>query len=140
MHASDLFRFQVSETSDDGAMQTLKGLGFAGEELTGVHRVMPFGVASNAPVGSHAFAIAMRGQRSLVAAIGLEHPDYRLRNREIGSTAIYDMHGNVVSLVQKSLRIVHAEQIELACGSGSITMTKDGRMTFKASGVDWQQA
>ncbi|SEQ48278.1 Bacteriophage Mu Gp45 protein [Faunimonas pinastri] len=140
MHAADLFRFQVSETQDDGAMQTLKGLGYASEELTGVHRVMPFGLASFAPAGSHALAVAMRGQRSLVAALGLEHPDYRLRNRETGSTAIYDMHGNVVSLVQQSLRIVHAEQIALVCGSASIVITKDGKMAFTASGVDWQQA
>ena len=89
-----LFRFENSETDDDGDLQTVKGMGYAGEELSGVHRVMPFGISSHAPAGSHAIGIAGRGERSLVAALGLEHPDYRPKKQSAGNTTIYDQSGN----------------------------------------------
>lgn len=108
-----IFRLEGEETDDSGDLQTLKALGYAGEELTGVHRVMPFGLHSHAPKGSHSLAIAARGQRTLVAALGLEDPQHRPKNRELGSTAIYDANGSIVSLVQANIRIVHAKEIHL---------------------------
>ena len=96
-----LFRFENSETDDDGDLQTVKGMGYAGEEFTGVHRVMPFGISSHAPAGSHAIGIAGRGERSLVAALGLEHPDYRPKKQKAGNTTIYDQSGNVSRFLGK---------------------------------------
>ncbi len=89
-----IFRFEASETDDTGDLQTLKGTGYAGEELTQVHRVMPHGIASNAPAGSHAIAVASRGERTLVAALGLESPEHRPKNTVAGGTTIYDAGGN----------------------------------------------
>ena len=95
--STDIFRFEHSEVDDTGDLQTLKGTGYAGESFEDVHRVMPFGLASNAPAGSHAIAVASRGERSLVAALGLEHPDYRQKNLKSGQAAVYDQKGNVTS-------------------------------------------
>lgn len=93
---TSIFRFEGASTDDSGDLQTLKGYGYAGEELIGVHRVMPFGLGSNAPAGSHALALAARGQRTLVAALGLEMPAARQKNLPAGTAVLYDASGNVV--------------------------------------------
>lgn len=92
----DLFRFEVAALDDAGDMQTLRGHGFAGEELAQVHRAMPFGLASHPPAGSHGLALALQGRRDLVAVLGLEHPQYRQRNLPAGQAALYDSAGNVI--------------------------------------------
>jgi phage gp45-like len=122
----DLFRFQLDETDDSGALQGLKGRGVAGEELANVHRVQPFGFHSNAPKQSHGIALALHGQRDLVVALGLESPEHRPKNRELGSTAIYDAHGNIVSLVQANMRIVHATAIRLEAGGATLVLSAGG--------------
>ena len=96
---TSIFRFEGASTDDTGDLQTLKGHGYAGEELVGVHRVMPFGLSSHAPAGSHSLALAARGQRTLVAALGLEHPQYRQKNLKEGQSAIYDSAGNATRLL-----------------------------------------
>lgn len=95
----DIFRLEGTQTDDAGDLQTLTGYGYAGEELKGVHRVMPFGLASYAPGGSHALALAARGERTLVAALGLEHPTYRQKNLKQGQTLLYDQSGNASRLL-----------------------------------------
>lgn len=122
----DLFRFALEETDDGGDLQRVKGAGLAGEQLTGVHRVQPFGFHSNAPAGSHGIGLALHGKRDLVTLLGAEHPQYRPRSREVGSTAIYDMHGNIISLVQAEARFVHAQKVVLVVGGVSMEITADG--------------
>ena len=97
--STHLFRMEGVETDDGGDLQTLDALGYASEELVGVHRVMPFGLSSHAPVGSHSLGIASRGERTLVAALGLEHPQYRQRNLKQGQTVLYDQSGNATRLL-----------------------------------------
>jgi len=112
--ALDLFRAELGDTDDAGELQLAKTLlGYAGEEFTRVHRVSPFGFTSHAPAGSHGIGLALRGMRDLVVALGLEHPQYRPRNRAVGTTAIYDQWGNIVSLVEAEIRIVHTAKIHL---------------------------
>ena len=95
----DIFRFEGASTDDSGGLQTLKGYGYANEELASVHRVMPFGLSSHAPAGSHALALAARGERTLVAALGLEHEAYRQKNLKEGQVALYDQSGNATRLL-----------------------------------------
>jgi phage gp45-like len=115
----DLFRAELSDAIDDsGDLQLLKKmLGYDGEELTQVHRVQTFGFHSMPPVGSHGIGLALRGMRDLVVALGMEHPEKRPKNRDPGSTAIYDQWGNIVSLVEKEIRIVNATKITLKAPS-----------------------
>lgn len=91
-----LFRFEHEETDDSGDQQFLKGKGVAGEELTGVHRVMPFGFASHAPKGAHSLAVAAHGQRDLVVALGVEDAATRQKNLPQGTGKLYDAQGNVI--------------------------------------------
>lgn len=114
MSGLDLFRAELGDTDDAGDLQLAKTLlGYAGEEFTRVHRVQPFGFHGHAPRGSHGVGLALRGMRDLVVALGCEHPQHRPKNRAVGTTAIYDMWGNIVSLVEAEIRVVHATKIHL---------------------------
>ena len=112
-----LFRVEHVDADDTGDLQTTTLLGPMGETLKKVHRVQPFGFHSNVPKGAHGMALQFGGGpdggRLLNAVLGLEHQDYRPRKREVGSTALYDQNGSLVSLVMKEVRIVHAKSITL---------------------------
>ncbi|WP_164919712.1 phage baseplate assembly protein domain-containing protein [Hansschlegelia zhihuaiae] len=113
-----LFRVALDETDDSGDQQTATLLGPAGETLKQVHRVQPFGFHSSPPKGSHGVGLQFGGGpdggRLLAAALGLESPAHRPKDRPVGSTIIYDMHGNAVSLVQAELRIVGVSRAVIA--------------------------
>ena len=103
-----LFRARHVETDDSGDLQTINMRGLPREFLEKVHRIQPFGFHSNIPVGSHGFGLQFGGadgSRLLNAFLGGEHPDFRPRKRDVGSTALYDANGNLISLVQKELRV-----------------------------------
>lgn len=113
-----MFRAEHVEADDSGDLQTLTLLGSSGETLKKVHRVQPFGFHSNVPKGSHGFGLQFGGGsdggRLLNAYLGGEHPDHRPRKRDVGTSALYDANGNIVSLVSKELRVTgkHATVIE----------------------------
>ena len=133
-----MFRAEHVEADDSGDLQTTTLLGPSGETLKKVHRVQPFGFHSNIPKGSHGFGLQFGGGpdggRLLNAYLGGEHEKYRPRNRDVGSAAIYDMHGSIVSLVEKEMRIVHAKQHVHVVGDCTMTQTKDG-FAFKGGQV-----
>lgn len=94
-----LFRVELGETDDKGALQTAKATGYDGEELVGAHAIRQHGLASHAPKGSHGFGLAGSGERSLVALIGLEHQDKRPRDLAEGNTVLYDAKGNATRML-----------------------------------------
>ncbi len=112
-----IFRGAVQETDDDGDLQTVRLLGPRGEELTKVHRPMPFGLASHAPVGSHGIGLAAHGERELAVLLGAEHADKRPRKQAAGETTIYNGHGQAVSIVKNAVRIAGGETITLTAGT-----------------------
>ena len=126
-----IFRFESTETDDRGDQQLLKGYGLHGEELADVHRVMPFGLASNAPQGSHAIGLAAMGRRSQVVALGLEHQQHRPKNLQPGEVSLYDMHGNVISVVQQKMRYVHSADQQFVVG-GMMVRVRPGRVDLGA--------
>ncbi|MEE7460693.1 hypothetical protein MFUR16E_04765 [Methylobacterium fujisawaense] len=138
MHAlGRLFRAQHAETDDEGDLQTVTLYGQHGETLKRVHRVQPFGFHSSVPVGSHGMGLQFGyGGRTLNAFLGGEHKDYRPRKREIGSTALYDQNENLISLVQKELRvtgkratIIEAkDQTTVRLTDGTEVVLKDGKV------------
>ncbi len=112
-----MFRASLKEANDAGDQQTVTLLGPTGEQIKEVHRVQPFGFHSNAPAGSHGigaqFGGGPNGGRLLAAVFGMESAAHRPKGREVGSTALYDQNGNMVSLVQAEVRIVGAKKIVL---------------------------
>ena len=124
-HDHDVFRFQLGATDDKGDLQTVSGRGHAGEELEGVHRVQHFGFHSNAPLGSHGIGLAPRGNRDLAVMLGIEHAGSRQRNTPVGSTAIYDANGGILSIVNKAFRVV-GDSCTLVFGGSTFTFNGDG--------------
>ena len=127
----DLFRFEVTGTTDDGDQQLLAGRGLPGEEFVKVARLMPHGLASHAPKGSHGLGVAVNGRRDEVLAIGLEQSGARQRNLPEGGTALYDASGNVLkfigtradidtgarpSTIKTGLFTAEASEVVLKCG------------------------
>lgn len=125
-----IFRGLLDETDDKGDQQFIKMLGPAGETLSEVHRVQPFGFHSNAPKGSHGvglqFGGGADGGRTLNMALGFEHKQYRPKNRDVGSTAIYDQHGSIISLVENEIRMVHAKKQTSVVGGVTLEHTPEG--------------
>jgi phage gp45-like len=107
------FRALIEATDDSGQLQLADALGYAGESFAGVHRVQPFGFHSNPPAGAHAVGVPLRGLRGLLALLGGEVPQFRPTGRAVGTTALYDAYGSLVSLVESECRVVHATAIHL---------------------------
>jgi len=135
-----LFRVEHVDTNDEGDLQTSTLLGPQGETLKRVPRVMPFGLHSSVPSGSHGMALQFgAGGRTLKAVLGLEHQDHRPRKREVGSTALYDANGNTISLVQSELRwtgkkasvIESGDTVTVSVGALKIIVSK-GRIDLGA--------
>lgn len=122
----DIFRFELAETVDDGDQQLVRGQGLPGEELVRVSRVLPHGLASNAPVGSHGIGLAVNGRRDEVAVIGLEQAGKRQRNLPAGGTALYDASGNVLKFI--------GDRADMDTGSRPFTV-KTGLFTVEASEI-----
>ncbi|UDL95512.1 phage baseplate assembly protein [Lichenihabitans sp. PAMC28606] len=91
---TSLFRIEHIKSDDTGEIQTVDAYGHANETLEGIIRTQPHGFTSNPPVGSHGIGLALRGIRTLAVALGLEHPDKRIKNLKPGQTAVYDDQGN----------------------------------------------
>lgn len=125
----DSFRFELTETADDGEQQMLSGKGLPGEELVKVSRVMPHGFASNAPAGSHGLGVAVNGRRDEVVVLGLEASTHRPRNLPAGASAIY----NAFAIVWKFL----AGKVDLDHGGKNHHARAVGKYKVEAS--DWIQ-
>lgn len=130
-----LFRATHLRTDDSGDLQTIDLRGLPREMQEAVHRVQPFGLHSSIPQGSHGFGLQFGGadgSRLLSAFLGGEHPDYRPRNRDVGSTALYDANNNLISLVQKELRVTgkQATVIESA-GQTTVQLTDGTQIVLK---------
>lgn len=122
----DLFRFEVTGTADEGDQQLVAGRGLPGEEFVKVARLMPHGLSSHAPPGSHGLGLAVNGRRDEVVAIGLEQASARQRNLPEGGTVLYDAAGNFLKLV--------GSRADLDTGSRPFTI-KTGLFTIEADEV-----
>lgn len=113
MFDSNLTRMELDGTVDHRrGQQFVDGKGFAGDAFERVHRVEPHGFASWPIKGGIATLLSSRGNRDSAYAFGGENPALRPALKQ-GGTAIYDHLGNIVSIVEDEMRIVHAKRIHL---------------------------
>lgn len=112
-----LTRFELDGTVEhkDG-QQFINGKGFSGDGFERVHRPEPHGFASHPVKGGIGVALSARGNRDSAYVLGGENPKLR-PDIAMGGTAIYDHTGNIVSVVQADLRIVHSAVIHLVAPS-----------------------
>ena len=135
MSRTHLFRAELSQTKDDGELQTGTGLGYAGEEVADVHIVRQHGLASHAPKGSHGIGIAGSGERSLVAFLGMEHQDKRPRNLAEGQTVLYDATGNATRMLGDDGIWHDAGSRPQKMAGKTITLTGTDRVVVQVGGT-----
>lgn len=126
-----ILRGKIQETHDDGETQLITASGMKGQRFSKVGRNLPFGFSSHAPAGSIGHFLAANGRPDQVWALGFEHPEHRPRNLGAGFTAIYNSHGDIVSLVEQEIRIVTGKVV-FTCDleiTGNITHTGNYNQT-----------
>ena len=113
MFDGHLTRFDFDGTVEhkDG-QQFINGKGFASDSFERVHRPEPHGFASHPVKGGIGVALSARGNRDSAYVLGGENPKLRPQVA-MGGTAIYDHTGNIVSVVQAQMRMVHATRIHI---------------------------
>lgn len=130
---TQILRARLIETHDDDEFQRLTFQGLRGQRPSKVGRSLPFGFTSHAPPGSIGHLINVAGRADQMWALGFEHPDHRPRDLAQGVSAIYNAHGDIISLVENKVRYVSATHEFV----GNIVITGDITMTgnFTQTGV-----
>lgn len=123
----DIFRFELTDTADEGDQQILAGKGLPGEEFAKVARVQPFGFASAVPDGAHGLGVAVNGRRDEVAVLGLEVPAKRPRNLPKGVSAVYNAFGILWRLLSTKADLDHGGKDHHARNVGK----------YKVEAADW---
>nr|WP_295465189.1 phage baseplate assembly protein [Mesorhizobium sp.] len=112
-----LTRFELGgKVEHKDGQQFVDGKGFAGDEFERFHRPEPHGFASHPVKGGIGIALSARGNRDSAYVLGGENPKLR-PDVAMGGAAIYDHTGNIVSVVQANMRLVHATVIHLIAPS-----------------------
>lgn len=113
MFDGNLTRFELDGTVEHReGQQFVNGKGFTGDSFERVHRIEPHGFASNPVKGGIGVAMSARGNRDSAYLFGGENPVMR-PDIATGGAAIYDHTGNIVSVVQKDMRIVHSAKVHI---------------------------
>lgn len=131
----DLFRFEVTDTADDGDQQILSGRGQPGEEFVKVARVQPFGFAGNVPDGAHGLGVAVNGRRDEVAVLGLEAPAHRPRNLPKGVSAFYNAFGMLWRLLTDKADLDHGGKNHHARNVARYKVEASGWVQFDSGAV-----
>ena len=123
-----LRRASIVSSDDSGVQQLLALSGLASDLPKKIVHVQPFGFASNPPVGGEGLIVCPGGRSDRAMFLGGEHPDHRPKATPSGGTIIYDANGNMISIVQQNIRIVHATQISIEAPQvivkGALTVTE----------------
>lgn len=109
-----LVRARLTGLDDAGALQRASAVGLAGTRYTDVLRLQPFGFSSTPPDGSVGWLMHQSGNYERALALGFEHPDHRPAGLSRGGTRIYDASGQVISIVERSIRIVGGDLVHVS--------------------------
>lgn len=135
-----LRRATVLDVDDSGSQQLVHMRGLKGEEFTKVHRLQPHGLTAVPPKDAEAFLLALGGRSDRVVMLGGEHKDRRPTGLPPGATALYGADGELVSLVQRAVRVVgetvrvvaqarcviESERTDIGGEGGSRVLTESG--------------
>lgn len=113
VHAA-FVRARLEGFDDADGIQRVTARGLKGSTYSDVLRLQPFGFSSTPPAGSVGLLLAQSGASERAFALGFEHEDHRPRSLAAGGTRIYDASGQVVSIVERKIRIVGGDEIHLS--------------------------
>ena len=111
--ATMIRRGTLKEFDAKGSQHLARVTGLRGEELAGVPRFKEFGFSSHPPIGSTATIMALGGRSDRAMVVGIDHADHGPRDLETGHTALYDAYGNMISLVEREIRVVGATSVTI---------------------------
>lgn len=112
-----LRRVILTDVNDQGAQQYASLSGVYGEQMAEVTRLQHFGFNAVPPKGSEGLLLALGGRSDKAFVLGLEHPQYRPKAKNPGESYVYDAYGNIISVVQQNIRIVHSADVQIVVGS-----------------------
>ncbi len=101
-----LRRATILEVDDAGTQQRVRLRGLKGEEFSAVYRAQPHGLSSVPQAGAEAVLLALGGRSDRVVMLGGESGALRPTGLPPGATALYGAQGELVSLVQRAVRVV----------------------------------
>lgn len=116
VHAA-LVRATLERLDDDGNLQRATARGMKGTTFSDVLRLQPFGFSSTPPAGSVGVILQQSGASERAYALGFEHPGHRPGGLAGGGTRIYDASGQVISIVERTIRIVGGDTIHLSAAT-----------------------
>ncbi len=116
IHAA-LVRARLVEIDDAPGLQTVTATGHKGTRFGEVLRLQPFGFTSTPPPESVGAILQQSGASERAYALGFEHPAHRPRDLPPGGTRIYDASGQVISIVERKIRIVGGDEIHLSAAT-----------------------
>ena len=116
VHAA-LVRARLTAVDDGDGVQRVSVAGMKGTNFSQVLRLQPFGLSSTPPAGSVGLILAQSGASERAFALGFEHDGHRPRSLPQGGTAIYDASGQVISIVEKTIRFVGSDLVHIRAGT-----------------------
>jgi phage baseplate assembly protein V len=123
-----LRRASIASSDDSGTQQLLALSGLSSDALKKIVHIQPFGFSSNPPVGGEGLILCPGGRSDRAMFFGGEHPAHRPQNTPSGGTIVYDAFGDIISIVQQNIRIVHATQVSIEAPAviikGALTVTQ----------------
>lgn len=124
--AGMLRRVGLADIDATGAQHMVRATGLKGEEVL-APRHKEFGFSSVPPTGSIGLLASLGGRSDRGLILGLDHPAYGPRDLGTGHTAIYNSTGDIVSLVERRVRIVTA-YVEIVASEQVIVTSPDIRL------------
>lgn len=135
-----LRRATIIEVDDSGTQQLVHMRGLKGEEFTKVYRAQPHGLSAVPMADAEAVLISLGGRSDRAVMLGGESRALRPKGQPPGSTILYGANGEVISLVQRAVRIVgetvrvvasercvvECDRIDLGGEGGSKVVTEAG--------------
>lgn len=130
VHAA-LVRARLVGLDDGQGLQTMTATGHKDTRFGEVLRLQPFGFTSTPPDGSVGVVLQQSGASERAYALGFEHPDHRPRDLAAGGTRLYDASGQVISIVERKIRIVGGDEVHISAA----TIILDGVVKLGSPGA-----
>lgn len=128
-------RMRVVKVDDTGSQQRIDLKGLKNEEPKEIFRPQAHGFTSNPPKDSEGIAFALGGRSDRTVYFDGGHKEYRPKDTPSGGTVLYNHKGDIVSIVENDLRIVHAKKIEMKVGNSTLTILP-GKIVLKSAVVE----
>jgi phage gp45-like len=97
--------------------------------IDGVRVLLPYGVASNPPLGSETLLARLFGNPGMGIALGAHHPASRKKDLSPGDSALYDLRGAYVWLTPQGLVVDGAGLPATIRNVGALTIDGDLHVT-----------